>query len=237
MTPGSIFPYVMPTPTMLPDDTTGWILDPSRAALVVLNLQRRFARDLEQNGAPITQLLTNTGRLVSAAHAAGVPVIHSVPARERAATLHGRRLEAPADRNGEAFTEQVEPRTGDAVLTTRKHSAFARTRLDSRLRDLKRDQVVIAGVFARIGVLMTAADAWVQDLEPFVVADAIADTSAGSHEFTLEWVADTCGAVTSTDRVMEVFATTAPATKPAPLADMSPTPVRTPDVDPSTTIR
>ena len=207
MTPGSIFPYVMPTPAMLPDDTTGWTLDPERAALVVLNLQRRFVHVLAEEGAPVTELLANARRLVNAAHAAGVPVIHSVPAGERGPATYVRRSGVPDDRDGEAFADQVEPRTGDAVLTARKHSAFARTRLEGRLRDLRRDQVVIAGLFARVGVLMTAADAWVQDLEPFVVADA----SAGSHGFALEWVADTCGAVTSTDRVATVFGHVAPA--------------------------
>ncbi|MFJ8532023.1 isochorismatase family protein [Streptomyces sp. NPDC093591] len=205
MTPGSIFPYVMPTPAMLPDDRTGWTLDPGRAALLVLNLQRRFLRVVEQEGAPVTALLAGAGRLVGAARAAGVPVIHSVPAGERGPALAVRPPGPPADKDGEAFAEQVAPRTGDAVLTARKHSAFARTRLESRLRDLKRDQVVIVGLFARVGVLMTAADAWVQDLEPFVVADAIADASAGGHEFALEWVADTCGAVTSTDQVVAAF--------------------------------
>lgn len=211
MTPGSIFPYVMPTPAMLPDDTTGWTLDPERAALVVLNLQRRFVHVLAEEGAPVTELLANARRLVNAAHAAGVPVIHSVPAGERGPATCVRRSGVPDDRDGEAFADQVEPRTGDAVLTARKHSAFARTRLEGRLRDLRRDQVVIAGLFARVGVLMTAADAWVQDLEPFVVADAVADASAGSHSFALEWVADTCGAVTSTDRVVTVFGLVAPA--------------------------
>lgn len=205
MTPGSIFPYVMPTPAMLPDDRTGWTLIPGRAALLVLNLQRRFLRGLDHEGAPVGELLANTGRLVDAAHAAGVPVIHSVPAGERGPAPTGRLSGPPAGKDGEEFAEQVMPRIGDTVLTARKYSAFARTRLESRLRDLKRDQVVVVGLFARVGVLMTAADAWVEDLEPFVVADAIADVSAGSHEFALEWVADTCGAVTSTDRVVAVF--------------------------------
>ncbi|MBT2417082.1 isochorismatase family protein [Streptomyces sp. ISL-22] len=213
MTPGSIFPYVMPTPAMLPDDRTGWTLDPSRSALVVLNLQRRFLRVLDQEGAPVAELLANAGRLVRAAHAAGVPVVHTVPAGERVPAAYGRPAGPPADKDGEAFAEQVAPRSGDVVLTARKHSAFARTRLESRLRDLKRDQVVLVGLFARIGVLMTAADAWVRDLEPFVVADAIADVSAGSHEFALEWMADTCGAVTSTDLVVAAFDPAVPAAK------------------------
>jgi isochorismate hydrolase len=107
----------------------------------------------------------------------------------------------------EAFAAQVEPRAGDTVLTSRKYSAFTRTRLDGRLRELERDQVVILGLHARAGVLMTAADAWAQDLEAFVVADAVANLSAGGHEFALEWVADTCGAVTATDRVTAAFGT------------------------------
>ncbi|GAA4059919.1 hypothetical protein GCM10022233_36330 [Streptomyces shaanxiensis] len=213
MTPGSIFPYVMPTPAMLPDDRTGWTLDPGRAALLVLNLQRRCLREVDREGAPVTELLTNVGRLVNAAHAAGVPVVHSVPAGERGPAPTGRPSGRPADKDGEVFAEQVMPRIGDTVLTARKYSAFARTRLDSRLRELRRDQVVVVGLFARVGVLMTAADAWVEDLEPFVVADAIADVSAGTHEFALEWVADTCGAVTSTDRVAAAFDPAVPAAK------------------------
>ncbi|MGW1957761.1 isochorismatase family protein [Streptomyces sp. NPDC001920] len=222
MTPGSIFPYVMPTPVMLPDDTTGWALDPARTALVVLNLQRRFVRTLEEQGGPVLQLLSNSGRLVSAARAANVPVIHSVPAGERGAAPHVRRSDTPDDGEGEVFAAPVEPRIGDTVITTRKHSAFARTRLDGRLRELKRDQVVIAGLFARVGVLMTAADAWVQDLEPFVVADAVADLSAGGHEFALEWVADTCGAVTSTDDVMEAFGIAASTARAVPGLSLRP---------------
>ncbi|MEU6139701.1 isochorismatase family protein [Streptomyces sp. NPDC047081] len=209
MTP-PMFPYVMPTPAMLPADQTGWTLDPARAALLVLNLQNRFVRALEQESAPVTELLANARRLVAAAREAGVPVIHSVPAGERLAAGRGpvpyaRLSGASAGAEGEAFVAQAQPRAGDTVLTARKYSAFARTRLDGRLRELERDQVVILGLYARAAVLMTAGDAWAQDLEAFVVADAVADLSAGGHEFALEWVADTCGAVTATDRVVTVF--------------------------------
>jgi bifunctional isochorismate lyase/aryl carrier protein len=150
--------------------------------------------------------------LVDRARAAGVPVIHSVPAGDRRASGRGpvpyaKLTGLSAGAAAEAFVPQVEPLAGDTVLTARKYSAFARTRLDGRLRELERDQVVILGLYARAGVLMTAGDAWAQDLEAFVVADAVADMTPGSHEFALEWVADTCGAVTATDRVVAAFGT------------------------------
>ncbi|WP_406438278.1 isochorismatase family protein [Streptomyces sp. NBC_01613] len=127
LTPG-MFPYVMPTPAMLPADHTGWILDPARAALLVLNLQNRFVRALEQEAAPATELLANACRLIDGARAAGVPVIHSVPAGERRAAGPGpvpyaRPAGPSAGAEAEAFAAQVEPRAGDTVLTARKTSS------------------------------------------------------------------------------------------------------------------
>ncbi|MFF0223452.1 isochorismatase family protein [Streptomyces sp. NPDC004629] len=209
MTPPTL-PYVMPTPAMLPADRTGWTLEAARSALVVLNLRTRFVHPLEQRAAPVAELLANAGRLIDAARAAGVPVIHAVPATARRTTGRGplpyARLTGPAAGAAtDAFVTRVEPQTGDTVLTARTHSAFAGTRLDSRLREQERDQVVVLGLYARTDVLLTAADARARDLEAFVVADAVADVSAGNHAFALEWVADTCGAVTAADRVSAVF--------------------------------
>ncbi|KPI10863.1 (2,3-dihydroxybenzoyl)adenylate synthase, Isochorismatase [Actinobacteria bacterium OK074] len=203
-------PYFMPAPVLLPADRTGWTLETSRAALLVLNVQNTFVRVLEREAAPVAELLANVGRLARSAHAAGVPVIYSVQAHEGRATD---RWPAPyaqlaGARPGEAdgtIASPVRPLRGDTVLTARKYSAFARTRLDGRLRDLRRDQLVVVGLYARVGVLTTAADAWMQGLEPFVVADAVADVTAGHHETALRWVADTSGAVTTTQRVATAF--------------------------------
>lgn len=42
---------------------------------------------------------------------------------------------------------------------------------------------------AHLGVLLTAADAFMNDIQPFVVADAVADFSAEEHEMALRWAA------------------------------------------------
>jgi bifunctional isochorismate lyase/aryl carrier protein len=54
-------------------------------------------------------------------------------------------------------------------------------------------------------VLLTAADAWMQDMEPFVVADAVADRARDDQQMAVDWIAATCGAVRTVRGVADVF--------------------------------
>ncbi|GHJ41208.1 isochorismatase family protein [Streptomyces sp. TS71-3] len=207
--------YAMPPATSLPADRTGWELVTDRSVLLVLNLQVHFLRVLERHGAPAGDLLSSVALLIRAARDADVPVIHVAQAQAlRGATRtplpYGTRSGAQPGPGEWRAVAQARPQRGDIVLRTRKHSAFARTRLDGHLYELERDQVVITGLFARVGVLTTAADAWTYNLEPFVVGDAVADLSDAHHMMALSWVSDTSGAVTAAERVAAVFDGTLP---------------------------
>jgi isochorismate hydrolase len=70
------------------------------------------------------------------------------------------------------------------------------------LRELGRDQLIICGVYAHVGVLVSAVDAFTNDIQPFIVADAIGDLSATYHRWCLEYAAHCCAVVTTTERVL-----------------------------------
>ncbi|MFJ3670278.1 isochorismatase family protein [Streptomyces sp. NPDC090106] len=210
--PGT-FSYPMPTPAALPPDRSGWVVDPRRAALLVLNVQNHFLRVLQERSAPAAELVGTVALLVEAARKAGIPVLYAVAVdgHERAVreTAFGHpRL--PAAGGSRDVVAAVRPMVGDSVLVAKRISAFAGTRLRPRLDELERDQPVIVGLFARTQVMLTAADAWTQDLEPFVVADAVADTTPGDHRMAVDWIAATCGAVRSARGVADVFGSTGP---------------------------
>ncbi|MFF7340201.1 isochorismatase family protein [Streptomyces sp. NPDC008163] len=203
-----IAPYPLPGTDDLPANRVGWAVDPARAVLLVHDLQNHFLRAYRPGEEPLTGMLANTARVIEAARRAGIPVVHSAQRGGQTPEERGLQLDfwGPGmadDPEALAAPDEVAPAPGDTVLTKWKYSAFVRTELESLIRDDGRDQLVITGVYAHIGVLMSAADAWMRDIQAFVVADAVADFSREEHDMALRWAAGRCAVVTTTEDLLK----------------------------------
>lgn len=197
-------------PAELPANRAGWELDPARAAVLVHDLQRYFVRSFAPGSPAITQALAATSAVLAAARSAGVPVLYTAqngdqdPARRGLqGDLWGPGMTAHPDDT--AIVAEVAPQPGEAVLTKHRYSAFVRSDLAERLADAGRDQLLIVGVFAHVGITATAYDAFQREIRPFVVADAVADFGAAEHARALAQVAGCCGMVTTSAAVVEAF--------------------------------
>ncbi len=91
--------------------------------------------------------------------------------------------------------DELAPAPGESVMTKWRYSAFQRTNLRERLQAMGRDQLVITGIYTHIGCLTTAVEAFMQDVQPFLVADATADFSRAEHVAALHWAAGRCARV------------------------------------------
>jgi isochorismate hydrolase len=196
-----IAPYPLPTAGELPANTARWSVDPDRAVLLVHDMQRYFLEPLPQSlRAP---LVDNAGLLRDHLAAQGVPVAYTaqpggMSAQERGllADFWGPGMTpAPADRE---IVERLSPRDGDRILTKWRYSAFFRTDLLQWMRAQGRDQLVLCGVYAHVGILATAVEAYTNDIQTFLVADAVADFSDAHHRMALEYAAGRCAMVTTT---------------------------------------
>lgn len=204
----AIAPYPMPSADALPANKAGWTVDPGRAVLLVHDLQNYFLGAFTEGASPVTELLANIATLKRECARLGVPVVYSAQPGGQTPAERGLQQDfwgpgLPDDERARAIPAVVAPTGGDTVLTKWKYSAFVRSDLAERMAARGRDQLVVVGVYAHIGVLMTAADAWMRDIEPFVVADAVADFSAEDHAMALRWAAAKCAVVTTTDRLFE----------------------------------
>ncbi|MEN3584470.1 MULTISPECIES: isochorismatase family protein [unclassified Streptomyces] len=203
-----ITPYPMPTTGELPPNRVDWSVDPDRAVLLVHDLQNYFLSAYDRDRSPIPELLRNVAALKARAAALGVPVLYTAQPGGQTPQQRGLQQDfwgpgLPADPEAQAIADAVAPGPDDTVLTKWKYSGFARTDLADRLSALGRDQLVVTGVYAHIGVLMTACDAWMRDIPAFVVADAVADFSAEEHAMALRWAAGRCAVVTTAESVFE----------------------------------
>lgn len=96
------------------------------------------------------------------------------------------------------IVESLQPGQSDQVMAKHRYNAFPRTDLAARLTALGRDQLIVRGVFAHIGCLFTTVDAFAHDIEPFLVADAVADFSLDDHLFALDYAARRCAVTLTT---------------------------------------
>ncbi|HVR49104.1 MAG TPA: isochorismatase family protein [Pseudorhodoferax sp.] len=207
----SIPAYALPRADELPPSRAPWRLETARAALLVHDMQDYFLAAFPPGAEPLQQAVAQLARLLDWARSAGVPVFYTAQhgnqdRRDRGlqAELWGPGMHAlPAH---EQIVAALAPQSGDQVLTKHRYSAFQRSNLETLMRVRGRDQLVITGVYAHIGCLCTAAEAFQRDIEPFFVADALADFSREKHDMALQWVAATCGQVLSTEQLLAAVA-------------------------------
>ena len=97
------------------------------------------------------------------------------------------------------------------MLVKWRYSAFQRSTFAEQLAAQGRDQLLISGVYAHIGCQATAVEAFMRDIRPFLVADAVADFSRDRHLQACEYVAQRCGAVTTTADALAALSAPIPA--------------------------
>jgi bifunctional isochorismate lyase/aryl carrier protein len=199
-----INPYPLPGAAELPENRVNWAPDPSRALLLVHDLQNHFLDAFPQHEDPLPGMLANVAALRDTAHRLGIPVAYSVQRGGQTPAERGLQLDfwgpglSGDDPRAAGIPEQVAPGPDDTLLTKWKYSAFVRTELAELMERHGRDQLIVVGVYAHIGVLLTSADAWMRDIRAFLPADAVADFDAEQHAMALRYAAGRCARVTTT---------------------------------------
>lgn len=207
----SIQPYALPVEGEWPASRADWTLEPGRAALLIHDMQRYFVDAFTPDADPVPGLVANIAALAAAARAAGLPVFYTAQhgdqdRRDRGlqADLWGPGMRHIADH--QPIIPPLEPEGADMVLVKHRYSAFQRSNLDTLMRARGRDQLIICGVYAHIGCLFTAAEAFQRDIQPFFAADALGDFSRAWHDMALAQAADCCAHVLSTRNLMDRIA-------------------------------
>ncbi len=207
--------YPLPTAAELPTPRAPFALAPGRAALLVHDMQRYFCAAygsdaFTRQGSTIAAAAGNIARLLEAARAAGVPVFYTAqkgnqfrPDRGLQAALWGPGMSAIPEH--EEIIPMLAPAEGDITLVKHRYSAFQRSNLAHLMRARGRDQLIVTGIYAHIGCLATAAEAFQRDIEPFFVGDALADFSRAQQDMALSWIAGCSGVPVITEDVVQTL--------------------------------
>lgn len=205
--------YPLPGDDELPQPRAGWQIETRRAALLIHDMQRYFLRRFQERESPLAPAIAHIARLAEHARAQGIPVFYT--AQRGNQDRRDRGLQADlwgpgmtADPKDQEIIPELAPQKGDFVLVKHRYSAFQRSNLADLMRVRQRDQLIVTGVYAHIGCMMTAAEAFQMDIQPFLAGDALADFNRKDHDLALAWVAANCGVPVNTDALIAALSQT-----------------------------
>ncbi|MDV2905161.1 isochorismatase [Phytobacter diazotrophicus] len=206
--------YALPTANDIPDNKVQWAFEPDRAALLIHDMQEYFLNFWGDNCPMMEKVVANIAALRQFCKQHNIPVYYTAQPKEQndddRALLN--------DMWGPGLTRSPEqqrivaalaPDEADTVLVKWRYSAFHRSPLEQMLKETGRNQLIITGVYAHIGCMTTATDAFMRDIKPFMVADALADFSREEHMMSLKYVAGRSGRVVMTEALLPVPASKA----------------------------
>jgi nicotinamidase-related amidase len=90
-----------------------------------------------------------------------------------------------AESKGQPIAELLQPDAEDYFVLKPKHSAFYSTTLDTLLRYLRAETLILTGFATNICVLFTASDAYMRDFELIIPRDCVASNTVEENHHTL----------------------------------------------------
>ena len=188
------------------EDLHGNAPDRSHVALIVLDM----INDLEFPEGPrvLEQALPaaeSIAALAGRARQAGVPVIFANDNFGRWRSD----LDEVIDHvlhdgvRGQPVAETLRPQKDDYVVLKPKHSAFFSTPLDTLLKHLGTERLVLTGMSTEMCVLFTAMDAHVRDLHLHVPSDCVAAADPERGRAAIRYLEEVLGADVRESREMD----------------------------------
>jgi len=193
-------------------------IDRNRAALIIQDMQvdvigegGAFADSGAPEHAKEQNVVENCRRLADACRSAGVPVIHVwyvVEDGSRGLKVNAPLFEGVKDTNalvkgsrGAAPVEGLEPEVGDFVVEKMRMSGWQDTILESLLRGLERDQIIVTGAWTNMSIEHTARTGADKGYFVFVPEDCCSTMNADWHNASINYALQNVSTVTKSDAV------------------------------------
>lgn len=177
-------------------------LDP-KTALIVIDLQKGIVSLLATH--PIDSVIERVGTMSAAFRACGLPIVLVNVAGVAPGRTEQRRLDGAFPAGWTDLVPELNRQPQDHVVTKHTPGAFTNTGLDAHLKALGVTQVVIAGVATSNGVEVTARQAFELGFNVTLATDAMTDSNADAHAYSVIRVFPRIGETGTTREIIDLL--------------------------------
>ena len=178
----------------------GFAPDACPVALLLID----WINDLEFNGGkkllrPAVRAADRVAALKKRAREAGIPIIYANDnfGRWRSNFEDVVRHCSQDDVTGQPLALRLAPASEDYFVLKPKHSAFFSTTLDTLLKYLQVERLILTGITGDMCVLITAIDAHMRDFEIYVPRDCTASLTPAHNRMALDYMKRVPDAITT----------------------------------------
>lgn len=198
--------------------TLAQLVEPSQAAVLVVDVQNDYCAAegaLGKGGVPTgacLEMIPRLARFLDAARDSATSVIFVQTVHEDATDSQawsgrgGGRSRGVCRKGtwGGEFTV-VSPRAGEPVVVKHRYSAFINTRLESVLRTLRAQTLIMTGVSTNVCVESTARHGFMLDYDVVFLSDCTAAYTQAEHDMALQNIAQHFGTVATSEQVADAW--------------------------------
>jgi nicotinamidase-related amidase len=175
-----------------------------KTALIIIDLQKGVVNLPSIH--PISGVIERSCALIGAFRQHGLPVVLVNVAGGAPGRTERPRRQAKFPAGFTDLLPELNRQPGDIVVTKQTWGAFPSTDLESQLRGKGVTQVVLAGVATGTGVESTARQAYEHGFNVTLAVDAMTDTRAESHAYSISHVFPRLGETGTAQEIIELLA-------------------------------
>lgn len=178
----------------------------AKFAIITNDLQFAAANKHEERKKAVQSFLPTQIFILKQMRKLGIPVIHLqliVSESDLRSQEVPDELKFTRGSKGAQILKEVYE-TSDLTVKKPKDSGFYETQLDSVLKGLGVDYIIITGMQTQICVQTTAADAYFRGYKVYVPSDAVISTRAEDTKRALEWMAGYCATVKTSEKIVNL---------------------------------
>ena len=190
-------------------------VDNKNIALLIVDMINAFVEKGAVSEIPKARdIIPNVRLLIDSCHKLSIPVVYANHAFRKDGLDAGLmfdffpELRAGDLNDGSRGTEvypDLTPTAQDIIVKKSRYSAFYNTDLDTILRKMKKDTIIISGTVTEVCCESTARDGFFRDYKVLFPSDANASASEFLHQASLQTIEKDFGEVLTTNEILQML--------------------------------